>query len=125
MKNSSDRARESRYLTAMSSLLLSNSETDRNAASGAFEDDYEFVAHISDERMQELLDLAAVHHVPVRLIEVIQQTASARGNQQLAGRLDAPLTVEQHRIDNALGFLNRICTALQQANGPATVIKSL
>src|SRR5207302_5443340 len=35
------------------------------------------------------------------------------------------LTVEQHRIDNALGFLNRICTALQQANCPATVIKSL
>src|SRR5581483_632809 len=91
----------------------------------AFEENYSFVAQLSDERMQEMLDLASVHHVPVRLIEIIQKTASARGDQAVATRLDAPLVVEHRRIENALSFLNRICTALQSASCPVTVIKSL
>lgn len=122
MKNSSDRAKESRYLAAMSSLLLA-SPTEGNTT--FFDSNFEFISQIGDDRIQEMLDLAAVHHVPVRLIDVIQRTASARGKKDVAARLDAPLAAEHHRIDNALAFLNRICTALQQANCPVTVIKSL
>jgi len=123
MKNGSDRAKESRYLAAMSSLLLGQPRP--GVDSTYFDSNFEFVAQISDERLQEMLALAAVHHVPVRLIGVIQQAASAKGNRELAARLDGPLAAEHRRIDNALAFLNRICTALHEANCPVTVIKSL
>ena len=125
MKNGSDRAKESRYLAALSSLLLGSEQMGGDGRSPVFLQNLDFVAQLSDQRISELLALADVHHVTVRVIDVIQNAASAMGNATLAGRLDAPLAVERRRIDNALTFLDRICGALQGANCPVTVIKSL
>lgn len=85
----------------------------------------EFVSQLSEERLAEMLALADVHHVTVRAINTIQEAASARGDRGLAARLDQPLALEHKRIDNALNYLHRICDALQNANCPVTVIKSL
>jgi hypothetical protein len=125
MKNNSDRAKESRYFALLSSLLLGDRHKEGSEPSTVFLQNIDFVAQLSDERIGELLALADVHHVTVRLIEVIQNAASQRGDRTLAGRFDAPLLVERRRIDNALQFLNRICGALERANCPVTVIKSL
>ncbi len=126
MKNGSDRTKEEgRYLAALSSLLLGSTRMGADGRSAKFLENLDFVARLSDERLSELLALADAHHVTVRVIEVLQDAACSFANPALAGRLDAPLSVEHRRIDNALKFLSRICTALQQANCPVTVIKSL
>ncbi len=125
MENGSDRARESRYLAALSSLLLDSAEVGGHNRSPSFIENLDFVSQLSDERLGEFLALAGVHHVPVRVIQIIQDTACAKGDMSLAGRLDEPLARERRRISNALAFLDRICRALQQASCPVTVIKSL
>jgi hypothetical protein len=124
MNNGSDRAKENRYLAALSSLLLGNPGP-AAAPTSPFLQNLEFVAQLSDDRLAEMLTLADVHHVTVRVINAIQEAGSARGHRALAARLDHPLALEHKRIDHALKYLNGICQALQHANCPVTVIKSL
>jgi Uncharacterised nucleotidyltransferase len=112
-----------RYLANMSTLLFSNPGNGCN--SRAFADEMRFLSGLSDEQLRQYLDLAGSHHVTVRLIQIVQEKAPANGYREIANRLQAPLELEQKRIQNALQFLSAICQELEKANCPVTVIKSL
>jgi hypothetical protein len=55
----------------------------------------------------------------------VQAHAPAHGYPEIAERLQAPLGLEQKRIQNALKFLSAICRELETHGCPVTVIKSL
>src|SRR5438132_3347827 len=110
---------ESRYVAALSTLLLSTPE------SASFQRELRYVLHLNDEELRELFDLSEDHHVTVRAINALQKGAALLGQEDLARRLDAPLAIEHKRIDNALRFLNAICHQLETTGCPVTVIKSL
>jgi hypothetical protein len=119
MNHNGSNSSESRYLAALSTLLLGRAE------SPSFERELRYVLHLHDEKLRELLDLSEAHHVTVRAIDALQKGASVLGEEDLARRLDVPLAIEHKRIDNALRFLNAICNQLQSARCRVTVIKSL
>jgi len=110
---------DSRYLTALSTLLLSTPE------SASFQRELRYVLDLNDDELRQLLDLSEDHHVTVRAINALEKGAAATGQDDLARRLDAPLAIEHKRIDNALRFLNAICHHLESSGCPVTVIKSL
>jgi hypothetical protein len=114
---------ERRFLANMSTLLFSNPGNSGN--SRAFADELGFVSGLDDEQLRQYLDLAGSHHVTVRLIQILQAAAPAHGYREIAARLQAPLQLEQTRIQNALKFLDPICQELEKASCPVTVIKSL
>src|SRR5437016_1272348 len=110
---------ESRYVAALSTLLLSPPE------SASFQRELRYVLDLNDDELRQLLDLSEDHHVTVRAINALEKGAAATGQDDLARRLDAPLAIEHKRIDNALRFLNAICHHLESSGCPVTVIKSL
>jgi hypothetical protein len=120
MKNNGSKgSSDSRYLAALSTLLLNKPE------SPTFEEELLFVLRLNDEMLRELLDLSEDHHVTVRAVSRLQQNAIDIGQADLGRRLDVALGIEYKRIDNALRFLNAICHELESAGCPVTVIKSL
>jgi hypothetical protein len=126
--NGSDNSfNERRYLANMSTLLFSApaAKDGRASHSSAFEQELRFLSGLSDEQLREYLDLSDAHHVTVRIIQIVQASAPSHGYRDIGERLQAPLAIEQKRINNALQFLNSICQELQSAACPVTVIKSL
>jgi hypothetical protein len=117
--NGSNGSSETRYLRALSTLLLSSSESAR------FQTELRYVLHLGDEELRRLLDLSEDHHVTLRVINALQKGAAITGQEDLARRLDAPLAIERKRIENALRFLNAICHQLRSSGCAVTVIKSL
>jgi hypothetical protein len=118
-------ADERRYLANMSTLLFSREGGSGTGKSGAFDKELRFLSGLSEPQLRQYLDLADSHHVTVRLIQIIQASAPSYGYREIAQRVQAPLAIEQTRIENALKFLNAICQELANAGCPVTVIKSL
>jgi hypothetical protein len=69
--------------------------------------------------------LAASNHVLIRAFDSLGPILDVEGNRQAAEWVHVAAEEERSRIQHALGFLNDICTALQQSGCPVTVIKSL
>ncbi len=84
-----------------------------------------FAAKLNSAQRQEFLGLAASHHVLVRGLSVLQQSAALAGNAQVGEWVAAALETEHARIDNALPLLHSVCSELTRAGCPVTVIKSL
>lgn len=122
--NGSKNTMESRYLAALSTLALADGEG-QPPSSGAVEQETQFVAGLNDEQLRALFDLSDVHHVTVRALQALQKGAAGCGRPELSRKLQAPLALEEKRIQNALKFLNAICGELENASCPVTVIKSL
>ena len=85
----------------------------------------ELTAVLRQEDLEELRALAASNHVVIRAFDSLGPILDVEGNQQGAEWVHAAVEEERTRIQHALGFLNEICTALQQRGCPVTVIKSL
>jgi hypothetical protein len=85
----------------------------------------ELTAVLRQEDLEELRGLAASNHVVVRAFDSLGPILDVEGNQQAAEWVHVALDEERSRIQHALGFLNEICSALQQSGCPVTVIKSL
>ena len=116
-------ASERRYLANMSTLLIASASANGDAQ--VFEQELHFLSALSEEQLRQYLDLADSHHVTVRLIRTVQETAPAHGYREIAERLHAPLAIEDKRIQNALRYLNPICQEMESYGCPVTVIKSL
>lgn len=82
-----------------------------------------YVAGLNDSHRDALVALADSNHVVVRAFSVVAQNAGA--DRSLAGWATEVLAKEEQRIQNALGYLERICSELESAGCPATVMKSL
>lgn len=76
-------------------------------------------------RFDELVALASSNHVIVRAMEVVAAMMRAAGDGERAVWAEEALEQERGRIDNALSFLKRICTAFEEEGLDVTVIKSL
>jgi hypothetical protein len=74
-----------------------------------------------DLRMTEFLELANSHHVLVRALQALQPVADT----ETRAWIDTALQDECERIRHALEYLENICRALEAAECPVTVIKSL
>lgn len=80
---------------------------------------------MSRERFDELVALASSNHVIIRAMEAMAAMMRQVGNSGRANWAEEARAAEQARIDNALGFLKRICTAFEEEGLDVTVIKSL
>jgi len=79
---------------------------------------------MNSEELSELEHLAQSHHVLVRSFPRLQQLLQLGGNPQSAAWAQTVFSQEQHRIQNALSYLEAICRELSQS-GNLIVIKSL
>jgi len=74
---------------------------------------------------EDLESLATSNHVILRAFEPLHGMLEAAGNREGADWVADSIQRERARITHALGFLERICEALESARCPVTVIKSL
>ena len=71
------------------------------------------------------LRLALSHHVIIRAFEPLARWASAEGESELFDWASQAIAAEKARVENALLYLHAICSELEAANCPTTVMKSL
>jgi len=85
----------------------------------------ETVRDLNPARFEAILELAAKNHVVIRACSRLSELLRVNGRADLADRVSLAIEKENSRIREALGFLDRICTALEQNECSVTVIKSL
>ncbi len=83
------------------------------------------VAEISREEFTEVLALANSHHVVMRGLEVFLQIMRQTKDENRADWAATAIAAERARIENAISFLQRICTSFEAEGYDVTVIKSL
>lgn len=89
------------------------------------------LAHLSqqasdcDGDLEQLRQLAMTNHVIVRCFETLERILVNKGSSSEAEWVSNVLSTEHARIRHALGFLAKICTALEEGGCRAIVIKSL
>jgi hypothetical protein len=87
--------------------------------------DWRYVAGLNRSQWQEFLALAHSHHVVMRALAVLQDAASAEGDNSVTAGCEIALAAERARIGHAAGFLQQICQALGSRGCEVAVIKSL
>ena len=84
-----------------------------------------YVAALGPEERAHLLTLAEAHHVVLRALGPLEQTATSAGVPDVAQFARTALQTEQARIANALKFLDEIFQELESAGCPVAVMKTL
>lgn len=84
-----------------------------------------FVDALTTNELERLKALAITNHVIVRALQPLEPVFRTKGKQDAAELVSIALRAERLRIDHALGFLARICGALEKSGCAVTVIKSL
>jgi hypothetical protein len=87
--------------------------------------DLRYIGGLGEQERGDLLRAADLHHVSVRALRVVQRAAMQANDSKLSTWCEQHLATEGSRIKHAVGFLERICTALEAAACPTVVIKSL
>jgi hypothetical protein len=67
--------------------------------------DWRYVAGLNRSQWQEFLALAHSHHVVMRSRAVLQDAASAEGDNSVAAGCEIALAAERARVEHAAGFL--------------------
>lgn len=121
--------RTAQYVATLSSLVFRGSG-DKSTSSGAdltsVYPDVAYVSALGAAELQEFLRLADAHHVTVRALQTLDQSAATLpGRDQLRSWCQTALSNEGARIINAVEHLTRVCQALEAAGAPIAVIKSL
>lgn len=111
-------------MSILSRLLLSR---ERNGSSwGSTPGDTALeLREMNQDRFNELVTLANLNHVIVRGMNVILDISRERADAIRVEWAESALAPERGRIENALGFLNKICFALESEGHDVAVIKSL
>ncbi len=106
-------------LQLLSELLLASSGgTHSNHA-------LEIVSALNQQELEKLKSLAITNHVIMRSFRPLTEIFESRSLNSQAQWSATALNEELARIDHALSFLARICSAFEMAGCPVTVIKSL
>jgi len=87
--------------------------------------DVEYISTLNDIELADFLRVADIHHVTVRALQVVANAASTLGHPRVSQWCESTLSSERARIERAIGFLERICQALEAARCKVSVIKSL
>jgi hypothetical protein len=85
----------------------------------------ETVLDLKRSKFESIAELAAKNHVIIRAFSAMSQFYKIDERTDVADWVSLALEEENSRIRHALGFLNRICTTLEENGCPVTVIKSL
>lgn len=80
---------------------------------------------LTPQQRQDFADLADSNHVVLRAFEVINRVAGNRGDGNLQAWAVGVLASERARIAKALDHLQPVCEALEEADCPTTVMKTL
>lgn len=107
---------ENQYIDAFLRLTL-------RPASAA--DVFPSLISLTEQQRQDFVELADSNHVVVRAFEVINKVAGNRGNGDLQAWAVGVLSKERARISNALNRLEQVCNALEEADCPTVVMKTL
>jgi len=104
----------------LSVLVLADSDSSASASRIA-----EIARDMNPGKFEAILELAAKNHVGIRAFSRLSEFLKLNGRADLAERVLLATEEENSRIRQALGFLDRICTTLEQNGCSVTVIKSL
>lgn len=107
---------EKQYIDAFFKLTL-------RPASAA--DVFPLFASLTPEQRADVVELADSNHVVIRVFEVINRLAGNRGRSDVQAWAMSVLGAERARIANALAHLERVCEALEAADCPVAVMKTL
>jgi len=116
------------HLEVLSRLVFQGYSPSADAPSADIETilaDMQYLAALDESGLQEFLDTANKHHVLVRALQVVNNTANKTEDTRIARWSDSALKSERDRIRYAVEKLWPICNALEAAGCRATVIKSL
>lgn len=83
------------------------------------------ISGLNQQQFQSFLALLDKHHILLRILRPLEETAEAMGDFRLAGRARSAIAQEQKRIREALQSLQAICGELESADCPVVVIKTL
>jgi hypothetical protein len=83
------------------------------------------LASLNQTEREEFLKLADSHHVILRALTPVQNATLTNGHSELSSWAAGAIATEYQRISNALDYLHRICSELEAAGCPVTVMKSL
>lgn len=86
---------------------------------------YAKVKAMNAAQREAFLALADAHHVVLRSLDPLKQQAVAHGDLDLLDWINRAMVAEKARIENALLYLQAVCTELEAAGCPTTVMKSL
>ena len=85
----------------------------------------EYVATLDSEGRAQILDLADGHHVVLRAMEPLEQTAAQMGHADLAEWASEAVRNEHKRIEQRTAISGVICRELDAVGCDITVMKSL
>ena len=123
-----DSSRTHQYLEILSRLMFRGYSAGFQTPATNLEavyPDVEYLSTLNDSELSAFLRVADIHHVSVRALQVIANAANALGHSSLAQWCESTLATERARIAHAVGFLERICRALEAGGCKVSVIKSL
>jgi hypothetical protein len=83
------------------------------------------IRDLSNGQRNQFLRLANMHHVIIRALEPVRSAARADGDTGLLNWANEAISNEEARVQNALVHLHAVCTELESAGCPITVMKSL
>jgi len=108
--------REKSFFQALSTLTL---------APARAEQVFPQLSALNTQEFEDFVALADCNHVVLRALIPLQNAAERHGDAPLAARCRERIEQEQQRIANAVRHLFQITTALEAANCPTTVMKTL
>lgn len=88
-------------------------------------DVFPLLSSLTTEQRKDFVDLADSNHVVIRVFEVINRVAGNKGNAGVQAWAVSVLTAERERIANAFTHLKEVCEALDEADCPTVVMKTL
>jgi hypothetical protein len=83
------------------------------------------VTNLTRAEFDSLAALAETNHVVVRGLDAMRKITESRHDALRTGWVDASLSTERARIENAIGFLSQICNTFTLHGHSVAVIKSL
>lgn len=86
---------------------------------------YEKIKELSPQQREEFLALADAHHVVLRSLDPLKLQATANGDLNELEWINKSMVAEKARVENALLYLQAVCTELEAAGCQTTVMKSL
>jgi hypothetical protein len=120
-------SRTHQYLEILSRLMFRGYSTGFQTPPNleAVYPDVEYISTLNDIELADFLRVADRHHVTVRALQVVANAANTLGHPRVSQWCESALSSERARIERAIGFLERICQALEAARCKVSVIKSL
>jgi Uncharacterised nucleotidyltransferase len=109
-------ASENNHIRILSELVLAPAAADQALA---------YVSQLDEAGREELLAIADSHHVTMRALAVLHETAQGEGNELVAYWSSRAIERESERIETALAKLSEIVAALEANGAPVVVMKSL